>query len=253
MDHSELSPRGNDPLLVKKVASAIYQVQIDAARKQVESTEFNLAEMKRVMEIAASESDRAAAILLFSYAEDMMLEGIKRNVNHDFKGGFDSLVSPNGLLATAHDRVTFLAALRWIQKSTYSSLTLLRGIRNRFAHNVSCDSFSDVSVAGMVTSMPDFERPLIQQTELRFHNHRQKFLVRAILSVYRLIYDISILPHAIANQVEPRDVTGGYDNGPANLRELGLTVADCILIILSKVDKIPPGSTSTDETKTDVP
>ncbi|HWU80367.1 MAG TPA: hypothetical protein VN158_09925 [Caulobacter sp.] len=228
---ANLSPQGNDPALVEKVASTLYQVQVDNARKLVSDTEFDLAEMKRVAQVAISESDRAAAILLFSYAEDMMLEGIKRNINKDIKGSFDGLVSPNGLLATASDRITFLAALRWIDKPTYTSLNILRGIRNRFAHHVACDSLSERSIAGMVTSLPDFERPIFEQMEIEPFNHRETYLARAFLTVHRVMYETSVLPHALAHQVDPRDVSGTFDSGPDNLRKLGLTAADCILML----------------------
>jgi len=231
MNSENRSPLGNDPATVRRVAEAIYKVQVDSARKLVAETTFDLEEMKRVAGVATTESDRAAAILLFSYAEDVMLKGIRGNVNHDVKGGFDGLVSPNGLLATASDRITFLATLRWIDKSTYASLNLLRGIRNKFAHHVACDSLSERSIAGMITSMPAFERPIIEQTTMKPFDQRQTFLARALLTVYRVMHETCILPHALAHQVDPRDVSGGYDDGPANLRELGLTVADCILML----------------------
>lgn len=225
----KLSPLGNDHDEVVRVAKAVYQVQVDHARAAVAAIEFNLSEMKRVMDVAISESDRAAAILLFSYAEDMMIEGIKRNLNGGIKGGFASLIAPNGLLATAHDRITLLAALRWISPPTYAALNLLRGIRNRFAHHVSCDSFDDKVVSGMVTSLPDFERPITEQTGAKFVGLRTTYLARATLTVYRLMHEVSVMPHAIAQQVDPSDVGGPYDSRPSNIHELGLTAADCLL------------------------
>lgn len=234
MKPGKLSPRGNDPAAVERVAAVIYGVQVDTAQKLVAATEFDLDEMKRVMQVAVSETDRAAAILLFSYAEDRMLDGIKRHVNDDIKGGFPGLVSPNGLLAAAHDRITFLAALGWIDKPTYAALNLLRGIRNRFAHHVACDALSERTVSGMVTSLPDFERPLVQQMEFPSLDMRDVFLMRAILAVHHLMHDLAILPHAIAQQVSPRDLASGFDTGPTNLRELGLAVADCILLVVER-------------------
>lgn len=225
----KLSPRGNDPREVERVAKAIYEVQVNAARSGVAAIKFDLDEMKRVMDVAISESDRAAAILLFSYAEDMMIEGIKRNVNGDIKGGFASLIAPNGLLATASDRITFLATLRWIDKPTYAAMNLLRSIRNRFAHHVVCDSFDDKVVSGMITSLPNFERPLTDEVGFQFQGLRQVYLSRALLAVYRVIHELAVLPHAIEHQVDPRDVGGPYENRPANIHELGLAAADCIL------------------------
>lgn len=225
----KLSPLGNDQQEVEGVAKVIYQVQVNRARDGVAAISFDLNEMKRVMEVAISESDRAAAILLFSYAEDVMIEGIRRNVNGDIKGGFASLIAPNGLLSTGSDRITFLAALRWIDKPTYAAMNLLRGVRNRFAHHVACDSFDDKVVSGMVTSLPDFERPLTEQTGVKIEGLRQVYLSRALLAVYRVMHEMAVLPHAIAQNVDPRDVGGPYDEQPANLHELGLAAADCIL------------------------
>lgn len=225
----KLSPRGHDHDEVERVAKAIYKVQVNSARQGVGAIKFDLDEMKRVMNVAISESDRAAAILLFSYAEDMMIEGIRRNVNGDVKGGFPALIAPNGLLATAHNRITFLAALRWISPPTYAAANLLRSIRNRFAHHVACDSFEDKVVSGMVTSLPDFEQPITEQTGVKFAGLRQVYLSRALLTVYRLMHEIAVLPHAIAQQVDPRDVGGPYDDRPTNIHDLGLSAADCLL------------------------
>ncbi len=225
----KLSPLGNDPDDVERVAKAIYRVQVTKARDSVASIEFDLEEMKRVMDVAICESDRAAAILMFSYAEDMMIEGIKRNVNGDVKGGFPSLIAPNGLLATAHSRITFLAALRWISPPTYNAASLLRVIRNRFAHHVASDSFGDKVVAGLITSLPPFEQPITDSTGKKFTGLRNTYLSRALLTVYRLMHEVAVLPHAIANQVHPSDVGGPYDDRPANIHELGLTAADCLL------------------------
>lgn len=238
----KLSPLGNDHEEVERVAKAIYQVQVNNARSGVAAIEFDLDEMKRVMDVVVSESDRAAAILLFAYAEDMMIEGIRRNVNGEVKGGFRSLISPNGLLATASDRITFLAALRWIDLPTYAALNLLRGIRNRFAHHVVCDSFDDKIISGMVASLPDFERPLTEQTGVKFSGLRQVYLSRALLTVYRLMHEIAVLPHAIAQQVDPRDVGGPYDDRPANIHELGLTAAHCILKLVPQDHPLVAGS-----------
>lgn len=228
----KLSPRGNDNEAVERVAKALYQVQVNSARDGVAAVKFDLDEMRRVMDVAIAESDRAAAILLFAYAEDMMIEGIRLHVNGNVKGGFQSLVAPNGLLATASDRITFLAALRWISQSTYAAVNLLRGIRNRFAHHVVCDSFDDRVVSGMVTSLPDFERPLTEKMGITFTGRRQVYLARALLTVHRVMHEIAILPHAISQHVDPRDVGGPFDESPANIHELGLTAADCILKLL---------------------
>lgn len=232
MEPKKLSPRGNDANVVERVAKAIYQVQVDKARADVSAITFDLDEMRRVMDVAITESDRAAAILLFSYAEDVMLEGIRRNVNGEIKGGFQALVAPNGLLATAHDRITFLAALRWIDRPTYGAVNVLRSIRNRFAHNVAADSFSDKVVAGLVTSLPELEAPAANETGVEIAGLRQIYLARALLTVHRLMHEVSVLPHAIAQNVNPRDVAGAYGEGPSNLHELGLTAADCLIKLM---------------------
>ncbi|WP_447911177.1 hypothetical protein [Brevundimonas bullata] len=231
----KLSPLGNDQHEVERVAKAIYQVQVQSARRSVAEIEFDLDEMKRVIDVAIAESDRAASILLFSYAEDMMVEGIKRNLKGDLKGGFKSLLAPNGLLATAHNRTTLLAALRWISTETYEALNVLRSIRNRFAHHVACDSFDDKVISGMVTSLPAFEKPITEQTREKFVGMRQVYLARSLLTVYRVMHEVAVLPHAMANHVDPRDVGGPYEDRPASVHELGLAAADCLL-------KLVPGN-----------
>src|SRR4051794_23791188 len=87
------------------VARALYGHHVKMVREHAAALDLQPQRIRNAFEVARGESDRSAAILIFALAEDLMLDAMKRYLNHDVKGGWDELVSGNGLLATANDRI----------------------------------------------------------------------------------------------------------------------------------------------------
>lgn len=226
----------DDPDLRDQVASAIYGVQVNQARKSVAEYDFQLDRMKRVFDRLDSETDRSLAILLFALAEDLMLCSLKYYMRGKTKGGWDEVTSANGVLATANDRISILELLDWIRPKGADHLRLMKSIRNRFAHHADVNDFSENKIRGWLSSMDGLEKPITAELEKQYgpiqhkHTPRELFLMRAVLTIAALVTDLSVLPAAMAQQVWPGDVGGSnYDETPGPLKELRLLTADVII------------------------
>jgi len=97
-----------------------------------------------IVHIFHQESDRAAAILAASYLE-VLLEQVLRTKFID-NPVVDDLFTGNGAASTFSSRISLCLALGYIDEHSYRDLTLVRRIRNHFAHNIDTASFEDPEV-----------------------------------------------------------------------------------------------------------
>jgi hypothetical protein len=227
-----------DPLnfseeLVSRVAQAIYGSQVNEARKTVAEQDLGLERIRAAFETAIIEADRSAAILVFALAEDLMLSGLRRNMNDNVAGGWKAHAEGNGVLATASDRIAILELLWWIKSHTAADLRLLKAIRNRFAHHADVGSFGDTKISGWVSTLSDCESVLkrvLPQKALQKFSPRELFLMRSAGVIVRLAAELAIGPVARSLRVEPRDVEGPtFDQSLDNLRDAERLSAEIML------------------------
>ena len=225
------------------VARAMYGHAVDTVRKQAAKLDLQPQRLRTAFETARKESDRSAAILVFALAEDLMLDGMKRYLNADVKGGWDELVSSNGLLATANDRINFLYLLYWIYPAVYADLRLLKSIRNRFAHHAEIAGFEDQAIKSWIAAMSLTEASALKAVAEagsalpNKFSARQLFLMRSTLVVTQLVANFAIAPEARAARVAPGHVEGDdWDDYPDNLKELNRIAAEAVLDVASGTD-----------------
>lgn len=221
--------------LVSRVADAIYKSQVDRARELAGAYEIKHDRIRRVFQTAFNESDRSAAILLFSLAEDLMLEGFKKYLNPGVLGGWKTVFDGNGVLATAADRITMLYLLHWIRPSTCADLSILKSIRNRFAHHADVESFDDHKIQGWVSSLNPREQgamnafPPEDVSKWRKFTTRELYFMRATGAVIALVSDLAIGPISRFERVSPRDVGGPWEQAPDNIQNATRLAAEAIL------------------------
>jgi hypothetical protein len=227
---------GDDDPVVARVAKAIYDTHVQQARAKAAAHDVQLDRLRRVFLKAREESDRSAAILIFALAEDLMLDGLKANMNSKVKGGWAAVTDANGVLATASDRIMLLQLLFWVRDRTCEDLRLLKSIRNRFAHHADVESFSDSKIAGWISSLSRHEEPVFSlypddvRRGWRTFSPRELYLMRACAAVTQLASDLAVGPAARAERVDPRHVVGqGYDALPENLKAVTRLSAEVFL------------------------
>lgn len=233
---------GNDQL--GRVAAAIYGVAVKSARDQVDAFDFQLSRITSVFNVAASESDRSASILLFALAEDLMLHALRHNMKGNCSGGWDAVTSGNGVLATASDRITILELLRWIRPKTGAQIRLIKSIRNRFAHHSEVSGFEDPKIRGWVSTMHAGETaalelfPADDRAKWRKHTPREIFMMRATGVITGLVADLAIMPASHRERASAWDVSGrgDFDNLPEPLKDLNRMTADVYLRYLPPRD-----------------
>jgi len=220
------------------VARALYCHNVKTVREHAATLDLQPQRLRKAFEVARNESDRSAAIVIFALAEDLMLDAMKRYLNPDVKGGWDELVSGNGLLATANDRITFLYLLSWIHPVVYADLRLLKSIRNRFAHHAEISGFEDQTIRSWIAAMKMSEVAAVRAANSAerpaptIFSARQLYLMRSSLVVTQLVSNLAVAPEARASRVAPGHVEGrNWEEHPENFKELKRVAAEMILAV----------------------
>ncbi|WP_374675995.1 MltR family transcriptional regulator [Ideonella sp.] len=96
-------------------------------------------------EMFSTESDRGAAVLAGSFLEAYVGDYLMSLIAQEKKSKqfVDQLTGANGALATFSQRSAVAYAFGLIDKQTFSDLSLIRKVRNHFAHHPTEATFDD--------------------------------------------------------------------------------------------------------------
>ena len=106
--------------------------------------DLKLINYNSMVEAFHSESDRGAAVLAGSYAENVLGKYLACNCTDRSKE--DDLFGSNGPLSTFSQRILISEAFGLISKNTAETLNYIRKVRNHFAHHPLDASFESSPV-----------------------------------------------------------------------------------------------------------
>jgi len=138
---------------VEALAQELYEVTRGQLLERISESEFDAEEMNSFFLGLREESDRALAIVSFSYIDETLKKLIMQQMNPDISEGPASLFEGFGPLASGSARIKLAAALYWISPSLYQGLDLLRKIRNEFAHRPFLKRFDDEKITGYLSTL----------------------------------------------------------------------------------------------------
>ena len=228
---------GEAPTMREAVAKALYMSAVKQAQEQIGAEVFPTERIVTVFEKAALASDREASIIIFCLVDDLTAEFFRRKLTGKVSSDVEeAFLSGNGMLASAHSKIALLAGLEWITTETYRNLTMMRKIRNEFAHHVGYNHFDERPICNYIETMNTKEEQILdcmdQEKRPKKLLLRSKFLVRSTLSVFVLVREMATIQAAIAHKVHPRSLFGDYDAGTQNVKELSLITSDIVLKVI---------------------
>jgi hypothetical protein len=115
-----------------------------------------------------AETDRSFAITLAAIIEDDIKACLKRHLTTDpaFAKMLKDAFKDNGILGTFGACIDFLALQSICGHAAWGQLTIIRTIRNRFAHRLHVNSFDHPEIAGQVDNLTFIETFMIRDGEL---------------------------------------------------------------------------------------
>lgn len=116
--------------------------------KPVETT---LADYELMVTLLENESDRGAAVLAGSYVENHLGLYLKSRMNDTSVA--ERMFSSEGPLANFSQRIDLAQAFGFLSKEQCADLSLIKKIRNHFAHHPKEASFKDKPVSDWVENL----------------------------------------------------------------------------------------------------
>jgi hypothetical protein len=163
--------------------------------------------------------------------DDIATEFFRSKLTGQRPNGTDeTFFSGNGM---SHAKLSLLAGLERIRQGTFRQISLLRRVRNEFAH-VRYKNFNVSPIRDLINSMEATEVPLIntlpEESRLDPLPLRIKFLTRSASAVYHLLHDLAVIQAAAIHQVDTQSIaTGPFDEQPTNVKAPLRTVVGAAL------------------------
>ena len=242
--------RLDDPKFVEELSDVIFNATRSQLIKKISSANVDTDEFREFYLSLTTESDRALAIVSFSYIDDKLTGLITKAMNPNISGGLETLFSSTGPLGTSSSRIKLAAALNWISNKTYRDLEILRKIRNEFAHNAFTTDFNNKRISGYISSLDSSEGKILEfvggEHDLplvnTLMNTRIRFHMRSTLTCHAMISELLTAPSAIRLGLPPFvAIHGGYDKLPDPLKQLTFSAASvCSKLLLNAIrQRIP--------------
>jgi len=196
-----------DPNIVEKLSRVIFEATRSKLLEKVGSMPYDSNEFESFFISLMKESDRALAIVSFSYIDSKLIELFTNEMNNDISGGAESLFSSNGPLGNSSSRIKMAFALNWISQDIYRDLELIRKIRNEFAHKHYTIDFSNGIILGYLSSMNQTENRILEYAEwapeMGEVTNRIRYHLRAALVGQRMISEMMTAPTALRLGLPP--------------------------------------------------
>jgi len=186
-----------------EAVKAIVGVFLDKLKDAVAHIDLDPQSFYDFFQSVRTESDRAMAIIIFSFIEERLGGLLREAMSPDIVGGPATLFEGFGPLSTASARIELAAALYWLSPETYHNLRLLRKIRNGFAHGPFVGNFEEAKIRDLLNAMDPLEDRVFEAFSIDKVNldragtsQRIAFLLRSILTCSRMMAEVSTAPCA---------------------------------------------------------
>ncbi len=242
-----------DKGLLNKVADAIYDSTADTVIKRVNTLSIPLDHVRNTFEEAYQANDRACAIVIFALIDQMVTEIFSQHIihpNNQFQG---KILGENGILSTASSRILMAYALAWLLLNVFHDVTLVRKIRNRFAHKMEVRNFSDRDILGFMNSFKlnpyaGAEKAILVLTESgelpkdaleTFKEEYDKkgkffFCITIIFLSQELLSQLTVAPIALKMSVNPSDILKQWHDSGA-LKSIRMEFTRAFIFLLEKL------------------
>jgi len=200
-----------DESLVERVAKALYDQAVNAARDEFEKTGVGLEDIDDFFGRLQKESDAALVVLTTSYIDTQLSIAWRKNMPGKSNAVIAALFDNSGPLATMSSKIRLAHGLGWVADAVCNDLHIIRKIRNRFAHDPYKHSLSDNDIVALIDAMSPIDHAIVSVARdggalIPDPNPRIRFHMRAAALCQRVMIQMVVRPIAIRNKVNPDSV-----------------------------------------------
>lgn len=187
---------------------AFHRQEILALIEHVAKIPIDDQKILKILEETVTLSDREVGIIIFALVDDLLAFYFRLYLRQDMKGGIEPLFKGHGFLGTADARLTMALSLHWLQIFTFDGLSLMRKIRNHFAHHVDARTFSADPIRSWVHAILGREDVFFRDLDMDGVklSDRDLFIVKALSHISGLLFDLTMGKHAIERGIHPGEM-----------------------------------------------
>jgi DNA-binding MltR family transcriptional regulator len=228
--------------MVGRVAKAIYSEHVKLARADVEKIHLDHEGIRELVRKLKDESETAQILIFYSYLDDRIQHLMAQQmVGLESGHSRETLFGHSGPLGTFSNRTTVAYHLGWLSPKHCVRLNAFRKVRNEFAHHAFKVSMTDSHIADKLKLIDyDIKAVLGPMYSADEHDldHFNTLLPRIIYLAFRTFEELIVLPTAKTHRVHPKDIAPSFDDRPALLRALSISMASALIV--AGVKKVPP-------------
>ena len=147
--------------ILEKTMLQIYRNYTNAFEKhnrklfssEIDSEQYSLDDLKRVILLLEKEETRAVPIIFCSYADELLLKMYKRELPDGIPGGKQSLFGAYGPFSNFASRIKLAYCFQMIAPDLLIYIDIMRQIRNNIAHTWDASSLADYFSQDRVVEM----------------------------------------------------------------------------------------------------
>jgi DNA-binding MltR family transcriptional regulator len=214
-----------------RVAKAVYDAQVKQAREQIDKLTFDPEEIEDLARRLQTESQTAQVLIFYSYLDDRIQQLIQLHLRmNQSKSETDRLFGVNGPLSTFNNRVLIAYHLGWLSDDIRAKLDAFRKIRNEFAHRAFKVTIDDPSLKPYLTTLDFALSAMMDKSNIEKGPLFDCLLCQLVMLAIQTFQELIVLPAANAMHVMPGDVASTFDDAPALLRKMNLTMSGALIL-----------------------
>lgn len=186
-----------DSEAIEEIAKVLFDSKVAQLDSEILEIDFDFEEFSNFFIDIEEESDRAFAVVSFSYIETICMELMSRHLITEIPGGRLALFGVTGPLDTMHSRLLVCRSLNWVSEESFNRLTILRKIRNEFAHSHKKVEFESGRIFDLINNIGNIESRMLSNLEnKRILSNRDLLHIRSILICEFMIEELIAAPVA---------------------------------------------------------
>jgi hypothetical protein len=224
-----------------RVAKAIYDTQVRHAREVIDKLSFDPQEVEDLARRLQKESQTAQVLIFYSYLDDRIQQLVQHQLRpNQSKAEIDRLFGVNGPLSTFSSRILLAYHLAWLSDSTREKLDAFRRLRNEFAHRAFKVTMDDPSLKPHLATLNFGISSRMEQSNIQQSALFDCLLCQLVMLALNTFQEMLVLPAAKLMGVSPNDVAGTFEDCPALLKKISLTMSGALVLaaVLEVSEKI---------------
>jgi hypothetical protein len=214
-----------------RVAKAIYDTQVKHAREHIDKLPFDPQEVEDLARRLQGESQTAQVLIFYSYLDDRIQQLIQLQLRkNQSKTEADRLFGVNGPLSTFSSRILIAYHLSWLSDGIREKLDAFRKIRNEFAHRAFKVMIDDPSLRPHLATLNFGISEMMRKSSIEQAELFDCLLCQLVMLALNTFHEMLVLPAAKLMSVAPNDVAGTFEDCPALLKKINLTMSGALVL-----------------------